>query len=148
MSEPNEREKKQYLTDAQQRDFDRMIAPLATPAGAYTKQPVIGLRPETEDERDERLIEKRAMGAGCHDECGPLLVDDDTPAPPAMLEDEALTDANKVVNIAPPAPEAPKSCETCKNFHNPFCLLQKGSNCYDAGYPSWEAGEFSIYKKS
>jgi hypothetical protein len=38
---------------------------------------VEGLRPETDEERDGRLMEKQALGAGCHDECGPLLVEED-----------------------------------------------------------------------
>lgn len=44
------------------------------------------LRPETTEERETRLIEKRKMGAGGHDECGPMLVecDDAQHEPPPL----------------------------------------------------------------
>lgn len=41
----------------------------------------------------------------------------------------------------------PRSCETCKHFLNPFCLVQVGTRCFDNGYPFYEQGKSSLYKE-
>lgn len=63
---------------------DDFVPPTEEHGGANLREALLncfpkGLRPETEDETEQRLVEKAMLGAGCHDEVGPCLVDDPGP---------------------------------------------------------------------